>query len=329
MNPVAPVSLALLNARFPGEAPFEHLEPLTGGNLNEVWRAQGRVRSVIVKRAPPWVASAPSVPLSRRRLLFETRALRFVESKFPPGPVFAPRVLGFCRREWLLLLEDLGVGPDLSAVPLEESLYFELGRFIGLLHRSTAGDERVARRFQNLDVQRTRLASQYRAIEGFARQAGADDAVALGRRAVELGERLLGRGVCLTMGDLWLRAGLVRARGVALIDWEFAHYGSLAQDLGHLAAHLVMHGVAKGLEAEASQALRAFFRGYASEAPMTSPAIEADTAVHFGCEVLARLFGPFRATGPAADLRPTDACWETLTSAALGALRSGRLQNVY
>lgn len=329
MHPVAPVTLALLDACFPCDAPFERLEPLTGGSLNEVWRAQARARSVIVKRAPPWVASAPSVPLSRRRLLFETRALRFVETRLEAGPVFVPRVLGFCRREWLLLQEDLGVGPDLSAAPLDERLYFELGRFIGQLHQRTAGDARVARRFQNLDVQRTRLASQYRAIEGFARQAGAEDAAALGRRAVELGERLLRHGVCLTMGDLWLRAGLVRARGVALIDWEFAHYGSPAQDLGHLAAHLVMHGVAKGLEAEASQALRAFFRGCASGAPVTSSAIEADTAVHFGCEVLARLFGPFRATGPAADLKPTAAGWQRLTSAALEALRSGRLQNVY
>ncbi|MFO0601113.1 MAG: aminoglycoside phosphotransferase family protein [Myxococcaceae bacterium] len=317
----------VLDRCFPAHAPFERPCPLAGGNLNEVWRVTARDASFIVKRAPPWVASAPAVPLSRRRLLFEAKALRRVASLGQRGAARAPRLVGFHRAAWLLLEEDLGPGPDLSGSLGDAHVFGALGDFIGALHATTLQDAGAASRFRNLDVQRARLESQYRAVGGFAARSGAPDFEALGRRAVDLGLRLLLPGRCLVMGDLWLRSVLVRQGQVGVIDWEFAHFGSPAQDLAHLAAHVFMEGLAQRRRADAETSLNSFAAAWrarvgAAASLLWTEETQRDAGLHFGCEVLARLWGPFSDSGPLARLPLEAAERREASETALEALRS-------
>lgn len=317
---------ALLDRCFPAQAPFEEPCPLVGGNLNEVWRVAGGGGSFIVKRASPWVASAPEVPLSRRRLLFEAKALRRVAALGTEGTVRAPRLLGFHRAAWLLLEEDFGPGPDLSNSIGDVGVFGSLGDFIGALHVTTLNDASTAARFRNVDVQRARLESQYRSVGAFAARAGAPDFGVLGRLANELGERLLRPGRCLVMGDLWLRSVLVRERHVGIIDWEFAHFGSPAQDLAHLAAHVFMEGLAQRRRTDAEASLRAFSAAWRARIGVAAASLwgeetQRDAGLHFGCEVLARLWGPFSDSGPLARLPPEASERREAAEAALAALR--------
>jgi len=316
------LSAQTLDAAFPHRAPFSSPVFVSGGFLNFVWRVTAASGSVIVKRAPPFAASAPELSLSPRRLLLEARALR----QFEHGPldrlttdgVRPPRLLGFSRRAWLLLEEDVGEGPDLSHSLRDLTVFSRLGAFIAGLHRETEGVPLFRRQFANVDIQQARLASQYGQVGAFAGRAGASDAAALGAVALDLGRRLVEPGRCLVMGDLWPASVLPRASGVRLIDWEFATYGSPAQDVGHLVAHLMLLGLTDERAPRASDVfLTAYRAGLGPRScALWDEGVHRDAGIHLGCELLARAWGPFRAS---AGLHEIDRA--RATSSALAALR--------
>ncbi|MCP4804581.1 MAG: phosphotransferase [Proteobacteria bacterium] len=240
---------------------------LTGGLLNHVWRVVGSGGSVVVKHAPPYVASAPDVPLDVARIGFEERALRMlgqggVLQDVASPQVRPPRLLD--RAGETLILEDLGDLPHLGERPSPEAAA-ALGRFIGRLHARSASVRGMA----NDGVQATRNALCYQ------------------RYDPALGVRLMQPGVCLVMGDLWPPSVLVDGWGARVIDWELAHFGQPMQDTAHLAAHLWL--------ADALPAWAAFDRSYRDE--VDPQALQPDHrscfARHFGVELLVRALGPF------------------------------------
>jgi hypothetical protein len=283
-----------------------------GGLVNVVHRAGARAAaSVIVKHAPPHLASAPAIPLSPARLGFEHAALRALAPGGALAGVLGPRVrapvpLGFDPAASVLVLEDFGDPPDLAAAlparPPLAGVLDDLGAALGRLHRRSAGRPELAAAFDNRDVQQTRLHVQYEQVGAWLEAAGVPEAATLGERALGLGRSLLAPGRCLVMGDLWPASVLdLSADGLALIDWEFAHYGRPLQDVAHLAAHLWMQAHRAPSRAAAhvfAHALTSFLTGYAGEldgAPLVFPISElCDAAVHVGCEILARTVGPFR-----------------------------------
>jgi hypothetical protein len=294
-------------------------EQLSGGLLNHVWRAHGGAgsvpASVIVKRTPPHIASAPGVALDPRRFLIEARALAAFEVGGPLAEIAAggtrpPRLLGIDEGRQTLIMEDVCQCPDLEAwlrrpgttSEQAQALGVALGQFIGRLHGMTAQHPDLGKEFDNREIQRTRLELQYRAIGSYARRAGITDADALGRRAVALGERLQQPGVALIMGDLWPRSVMVSDAGLRVIDWELAHYGHPAQDVGHLAAHLWMQGhraLGKRGADVAGASLRGFLNAYRDALGKLFDTLFGiqgirESAVHFGSEVLTRTTGIFQ-----------------------------------
>jgi hypothetical protein len=285
---------AHLARRMPEFQPSGPPQALTGGNLNHVWRVNGRDgSSLVVKHAPPYIASAPHIPLDASRIAFEARALVFLGTqgllqRVCSDEVRPPRLLDADLEAATLVLEDVGEGPDLSQA-LAQAPMRRLGRFIGMLHVQTAGDATIAAAFDNQAVEKARFDVQYAAVGDLATRANLSNAAELGEKARALGFKLLARGSCLTMGDLWPRSILVRGANLRVLDWEFVHYGVPAQDLGHLAAHLSLFG-ALGHAAWAE-----FARGYIELAGKPGPESLADARLHLGCELLMRTVGPFRA----------------------------------
>ncbi len=197
------------------------------------------------------------------------------------------------------------------------------------LHARTLHAPRLKARFRNVDVQRTRLASQYAQVGTFAASAGAEDAARLGAEATKLGERLLLAGRCLVMGDLWPASVLVRGSTLGLIDWELATFGQPAQDVAHLLAHIVMLGVVRAQEGRAERASEALLKTYRAAASERFPALWDEQAVrdaglHFGSELLARAWGPFQAGGPLSGQGASAYAHRQVTELGLSALRAPR-----
>ena len=296
------------------------VETLPGGRVNHVWRVHSgpgaSPRSAVLKWAPPWVASVPQMALDDRRILFEARALAALErhprlSGISDDHVRAPRLLATFEDRRAILMEDLGDLPDLAtwlrSSGADEGAAYGYGRllgdFIGRLHLNSMEDVALARRLDNRGVQRSRLGNQYAAVVGYAERARLPDAGDLGRRAVTFGELLQRPGTCLVMGDLWPPSILIAQRELRLIDWEFATYGRPAQDVGHLAAHLWMQAHRAPDPSSAARwrsLLQSFFHAYGEalgpqRKRLMGAADRAESAVHFGAEILTRTVGAFQA----------------------------------
>lgn len=324
---------------------------MQGGTLNKVWRVPGTPASVIAKYAPPHIASAPEVPLDPERLHVSARCLAL----FAPGASLAelatsacrpPKRLGWDAETPLLVMEDLGDLPDLGTwlhgVPPTSKAADAgawLGTFIGQLHARTYGDDALAETVANPAMQETRHAVQYSQVGAFLEAAGVADAEALGQRATALGERFLQPGRCMIMGDLWPRSVLVDTGSedtmeVRLIDWELAHYGHPAQDLGHIAAHcwMLAHRAPSHIAEHVAHACfrqflaryRGAVRGERPEAvdSFCGSEVRRTAALHMGCEILARTTGAFQDGYLYDGLAPTHPAMQRAVSEAARHLRT-------
>lgn len=267
-----------------------HAEALSGGLLNHVFRVfLTRGDSVIVKHAPPYVASRPELPLDPSRAYFEAQALQWVGQRRDQR-IGVPKLLDF--EGSTLILQDLGACRDLNELLRAgegDALLQTLADWLMRLHSDSQAPE-----LHNLPVQRTRLLVQYQSIGPLLAELSVPDAAELGARAEELGLRLLERGSSFVMGDLWPPSVLVDRQGRPwIIDWELCTLGHPAQDLGHLAAHLWMHALVEGQ----SDSLAHDFLYAAGDRNPSEEWASRDISTHAACEVLLRSHGAFAGTG--------------------------------
>lgn len=288
---------------------------LSGGLINFVWRVPCQPHNIIVKYAAPYIAVLPDVALDPVRLLFEARSLNL----FNEGGKLAgiaqslmrpPHLLDYDPEENILILEDVGHAPDLGQWIINETIsdYMAgeigelIGRFVAQLHRKTYLDETLKTELNNATIQKARLEGQYTDTLKYLKRGQIYDAEILGKRAYEFGLRLQRPGLCMTMGDLWLPSILLTRNGLRIIDWEFAHFGLPAQDVGHFVAHLWMHihRASSPRMADRSRSLLAsFLEAYRNNLGEKKNEIFDSLSlrqsyIHFGCEILARTIGAYQ-----------------------------------
>ena len=331
---------------------------MPGGNLNKVWRVPGMPTSVIAKYAPPYIASAPDVPLDPERLHVAARCLQLFAPEAPLADIARPacrppKRLGWEAEAPLLVMEDLGDVPDLRTwlrdtphPPDAAEVGARLGRFIGQLHARTYGDATIAEQVANPAMQATRYAVQYSQVDAFLEAANIEDAEALGQRATALGERFQQPGRCMIMGDLWPPSVLVDTASddmmeVRLIDWELSHYGHPAQDVGHMAAHcwMLAHRAPSHIAEHVAHAcFRQFLAQYREtmqdERPeaveaFCGPEVRRTVALHAGCEILARTTGAFQDGYLYDGLAPTHPVMQRAVSEAARHLRTPEEVNTF
>lgn len=292
-------------------------EPLSGGNLNHVWRLAGQPKPLVIKQAPPYVAKQPNIPLDPSRLLMEAAALQTLAQGGALASVASdrarpPHPQHLDTRAHILIMEDLGDLPDLARALRHpecetdcqpEHLGHDLGRFIGQLHSQSLNDPQLARRFDNRAMQQTRNQVQYQQVGALCSSAGLTGADRMAARAVSLGRTFLQPGQCLTQGDLWPASILVDQGRLRLIDWELCHFGQAAQDLGHFGAHCWMqaHRAANPEQAQHWQGVwEAFVTTYRAEATLEGDSLLSEdnrrlSQWHAGAEIIMRCLGPFQA----------------------------------
>jgi len=289
------------------------LEEIRGGRLNFVWRIQSTTgKSFIIKHAPPYVASVPDIAFDNSRIVFEANILKAFQFRSELNQlngfgVRPPEFLGNDNRKHLLLMEDVGSGPDLlQAVRLLDynfaSSGSNLGAYIAQLHAHTYQSKWFAENFANLPVQQTRLQVQYNGCLEFCRRARMPDAEKIGRRCRQPGEKLNTVGKCLVMGDLWPYSILLDRKEIRLIDWELTHFGRPVQDVAHLSAHLWMmsHRASKQSQKDRIGRFRqsfieSYYKGITKQTPgLITAEDERDFQIHFGAEILARTLGSFQ-----------------------------------
>jgi len=293
-------------------------QPLSGGLLNFVWRINGqpgsKPMSVIAKWAPPRIATLPEVRLDPDRLRIEASALAEfgtggLLSELSSEGVRPPCLIKFLSDLNLLIMEDVCDCHDLGkwiksthANKESKQIGVMIGNFIGRLHRITARQPNMQIKFNNPNIQRTRLDFQYKNVVHYAEKANLPHAQKIGEIAVAYGELLQEPGIVLIMGDLWLPSIFVTTNGLRIIDWELSHFGRPSQDIGHLVAHLWMHQhrfAEKSTAKTAKLILGGFLAAYRSALGDSFDEVFGlagvrESAIHFGSEVLTRTVGNFQ-----------------------------------
>jgi 5-methylthioribose kinase len=303
----------ILARSFPEFASFRKLEELSSGYINHVWRVSSENDSVILKFARRHSKFLPELELPRKRIFFESQAIDLLNTDDFFANIISdrcrpPYLLAFSEKDHALIMEDVGE----NRLSFEEALSkgspntvkraSQLGSFVGSLHSQTANSKSLAKAFNNTGIQQIRYDSQYRNIEKLCAENQLAPANELGKAARKTGNEFLQPGKCLIMGDLWPRSILAGKTDLRLIDWEFVHYGSPAQDIGHFMAHLWLLNhfyLHTGQEANArlaNECMHKFTEGYRQNASrfLTSQEIY-NSSIHFGAEILVRTVGNWKA----------------------------------
>jgi 5-methylthioribose kinase len=313
MKPGRDQLIAFAKKNLPDMDETPPLEELDGGNLNFVWRLhRAGGKTAIIKFAPPYVATRPDIFIDESRIVFEGRILEAFHSRselksLSELPVRPPRFIGFDERRHLLLMEDVGILPDLHRAFQSSNFDAEffagqLATFIAHLHGQTYGSSWFARNMANLPVQQTRLLVQYKGCCRFCRKAGLRRAEEIGKRCRHLGEKFNSVGKCLIMGDLWPASILLDHEQLRVIDWELTHFGRPSQDIAHLSAHLWMMAHRSEelfLKKKIRQFQQTFLMRYANTFEkngfdLFTAEDKRDFQIHFGAEILARTVGEFQ-----------------------------------
>jgi len=282
---------------------------LEGGLLNHVWRVPTQSGSVIVKHAPPYIATQPEVALPCERAHFEAQALETLGQGLWDSDLTIPTLYDYDDEANILVMQDAGPLPNLREQLIDSSfsdvdaqrIGRQLGSFIGNLHQYTLGQSSFAKRFHNIEIQKVRKGVQYHMpLEVLSNwTVPATDVL---EKMDQMGTAIMQAGQCMIMGDLWPQSILVARHKVWIIDWELTHYGFRVQDVAHLLAHLWMiwdrakNQVAKARIVTLACAFRQTYEKHIDQevAPlqMEGP-VSHPIATHISTEVLQRVIGNF------------------------------------
>lgn len=305
--------LEITQEHLPGMQLTGEIGRLSGGNINNVWKAKGKERDLIIKHAPPHIATNPKVSLNDSRIEFEALALSALNnggslSEIAKPIIRPPQLYAFDKEHSLIIMEDvsdfLELNQSVLASRSPQKIGELLGRFIGNLHRITFQNEEFSKAFNNLDIQNVRNHLQYQQAADYA---GIEDKKLndeINRRCQDLGNLLLKKGRCLVMGDLWPPSVFVGSKEeIRLIDWEFVHFGRPLQDIGHFAAHCWMQAQIEEATQDTTHwntIWKSFLQAYKSSAKSLSDDLldeeeRKDISIHIATEILMRTYGPFKA----------------------------------
>lgn len=237
---------------IPGEE-VVHVGAAGEGNMNVTLRVVTSRRQFIVKQSRPWVAKYPDIDAPVERILVERSFQQAIAGDhYLVGRM--PEILRADARNFVLIMEDLGVVPDMSVIyqegeEISRTQLTTLLNFVGRLHRLSVPEFADNRGLKALNHQHI-FDLPFRVDNGFPLDAiypGLGDVARpfqhderLRSAARELGEIYLAGGKSLIHGDYYPGSFLYTQKRVYVIDTEFAHLGRPEFDIGVLMAHLLM-----------------------------------------------------------------------------------------
>lgn len=235
------------------------------GNLNYVYRVKNRsssAHSIIVKQAVPYLRiEGESWPLSRNRIIYESRALQLYNKIVPD---YVPALIYFDEDMSVIVMEDLG-DVDVLRYQMVKGSYFpglghDIGKFLALTLFQTsylcmASIER--RHLMNEFILNDELCkltedfiftfpfikhpSNYKSpetVEYALSILGSDPDYKA--KVLQLKELFMSKNDALLHGDLHTGSLMVGRERVYIIDTEFAFFGPFAFDIGKIIANFLL-----------------------------------------------------------------------------------------
>jgi 5-methylthioribose kinase len=216
------------------------VEALAWGVSNVVLRVQPeKGDDFVVKQSRSQLRTKADWFSRLDRIYREADVMRTLHGILPTGVI--PEILFEDRENYLFAMEAVAADHavwkgELLAGRVESSIAREAGKYLGAIHRHTAGDADLHCRFGDREVFiELRVDPFYRHLA----RVHADVAAPIERMI----EEMFATQVCLVHADFSPKNILITNGEVALVDFETGHFGDPAFDLGFFLSHLLLKTV--------------------------------------------------------------------------------------
>jgi 5-methylthioribose kinase len=265
------------------------IELLGGGVSNAVLCVITPQRTFVLKQSRPQLRTKDAWFSDLDRVYREQEVMQMLHPLLPPGTV--PEVLFSDRANYVFAMSHAPAGAQvwkeaLLAGSIDLALGERAGVILGRMHEATARDPALVEPFNDRTVfVQLRVDPYYRRIQ--ERRPEVAEAVQ------PLIDGLLQRREALCHGDYSPKNLLAHPGGFTLVDYETAHFGDPAMDLGFFLSHLLLKSIRHlPLRDRFHDLTLAFWRGYGQEVGFR-PLAELQTrgALHCAVCMLARIDG--------------------------------------
>jgi len=237
---------------------------LAWGVSNIVLRVDTPKRSFVVKQSRKQLRTPIEWFSQLERIWREVDAMRVLEAILPVGAV--PRVLFDDRDNYLFAMEAVEADhrvwkAELLAGQMDVAVAAHLGQFLAIVHRDTRGVTTL------MDLLGDRTIFDELRLDPFYRymaESIADEELAESLR--RLIDSTLAESECLVLADFSPKNILLTRSGPVVVDFETAHVGDPAFDIGFFLSHILLKVVFHRERLEEALALaRSFWREYGRE----------------------------------------------------------------
>jgi aminoglycoside phosphotransferase (APT) family kinase protein len=215
-------------------------EVLAWGVSNQVLRIRpNRGADLVVKQSRERLRTLADWFSRLERIYREVEVMRTIGNLLPVGVV--PAVLFEVRDDYLFGMEAVPSEHvvwkgELLAGRFDENVAGLLGDYLAIVHRKTAGDDRLRHMWSDRTVfDELRVDPFYRRIAAVHPEI----APAIDR----LIDETLGDGRCAVLADFSPKNVLIVDGRISLVDFETGHYGDPAFDLGFFLSHILLKAV--------------------------------------------------------------------------------------
>ena len=274
------------------------VEQLAGGVSNIVLRVDTCERSFVIKQSRKQLRTPIAWFSQLDRIWREVDTLHALAELLPAHVV--PRVLFEDRENYLFAMEAVAADhrvwkAELLAGQIDTDIAIRLGQLLSLVHGRTAYGKGLPAGLDDRTVfDELRLDPFYRYV------ATTTSSRALAASLQQLIADTLERRDCLVLGDFSPKNILLTSSGPVMVDFETAHLGDPAFDIGFFLSHLVLkafyHGAASADVLTLAQTFWEAYRtnGHSSFESTTEREFEGRCLRHLAACLLARVDGKSR-----------------------------------
>jgi aminoglycoside phosphotransferase (APT) family kinase protein len=268
---------------------FCQVEELSGGVSNIVYRVKTFKGWYVLKQSRPQLRTADPWFSDLNRVFREIDVMQMLAPRMPSGIV--PEVLFRDDANYAFLMSHAPRDArDWRSVLLEGKVDTGLGetagRILGQMHEATPATDPALGGFRDKTVfDQLRVDPFYRRI--------AERCPDVAHVVAPLIDDVMAKSICLCHGDFSPKNLLWSGEGFTLVDYETAHLGDPAFDLGFFLSHLFLKAIVHPEQWENFRFLFAgFWRGY-QDSYWFKPfeALMSDGIAHLGACLLARVDG--------------------------------------
>ena len=271
-----------------GDGPAQ-AEPLGWGVSNAVFRVETADRLFVLKQSRPQLRTRDAWFSDLDRVYREQEVMQVLYPLLPAPTV--PEVLFADRENYIFAMSHAPRGAQvwketLLAGKVDQTVGGRAGRILGLIHQGTAEDPCLVERFRDATVfVQLRVDPFYRRVQERRPEVAA--------AVQQVIDRMTATREALCHGDYSPKNILTHEHGFTLVDYETAHLGDPAMDLGFFLSHLLLKTVKQpAIQEQFFDLTRAFWREYAGVVRFRPVAeLEARGIQHAAVCALARIDG--------------------------------------